>query len=122
MANIAIDGHTVTDNPNSMTIVRAEKRASHVLTYSNVGFFNWGVSIIGKEIALAWNWMAASEFDTLAASYVKDGPVVFDPQDDSSKTYNVQIVTLEGAYHVTIGTGSVLRKDVKMTLLIMSQV
>lgn len=122
MSNISIDSHILTDNPNEMTPVRAAKHSAHALTYTNVAFFNWGVSIIGKEIDLKWNYMDADEFDDLDEIYQKEDPVVFDPQMGDGATYNVHVTEFDGTlFRKTSGTGA-FRTNVKMTLLIMSEI
>jgi hypothetical protein len=123
MANISIGAVTLKSNPTDLTLIRADKTCAAQQTYSSVAFFSWGASIIGKEIELLWNWMEADDFAALDALYAADAPVVFDPQDGGGKTYNVEIMALDGKYHMEFGTVStVMRRDVTMTLLMLSEV
>jgi hypothetical protein len=124
MANMSLTGYTFAAQPNDMTPIRAERSCAKVDTYSSVGFFSWGPLLPGKEILLEWTYMPADMFVSLDTLYQADAQVVFDPQDGTSKTYNVEIIGLEGKY--CLGkyglTSSELRKDVKMKLLIISEV
>ena len=123
MANISIGAVTLKSNPTDLTLIRADKTCAAQKTYSSVAFFSWGASIIGKEIELLWNWMEADDFAALDVLYAADAPVVFDPQDGGGKTYNVEIMSFDGKYHMEFGTVStVMRRDVTMTLLILSEV
>lgn len=123
MANISIGGITLSHNPSEMTIVRPQKSSAEVQTYSSVAFFSWGASIIGMAVELSFSYMDSVEFDDLDDLYKADTPVVFDPQDGSSKAYNVEIKFLDGKYFRTleIAAGN-LRKDVRIILLILSEV
>jgi hypothetical protein len=123
MANISIGTVTLDHNPTKMTIVREQKSCAAVDTYSSVAFFSWGTSIIGKEIDLEFSYVDSAIFDDLDDLYKADAPVVFNPQDGSNKTFNVEIMNLDGDYHRTLDvTSGHLRKNVKMTLLILSEV
>lgn len=123
MANISIGTVTLDHNPTKMTIVRQEKSCAAVQTYASVAFFSWGASIIGKELDLDFSYMDAAVFDDLDDLYKADAAVVFDPQDGSTKTYNVEITRLDGEYHRTFAlTTGYLRKNVRITLLILSEV
>jgi len=118
MANISIGGVTPADNPTSMTLVRPDKKNAVVETYSSVAYFSWGASIVGKIIELVWDFMSTSNFTSLDALFTADAVVVFNPQ--TGTTYNVNILSLDGEYF--LGVQDDLRKNVKMQLLIMSQV
>jgi hypothetical protein len=122
MANISINAYTLIDQPNEMTPVRADRSIAYELTLSSVAFFSWGSSIVGKEITLSWNYMTATEFASLDAIYQADTEVVFDPQAGDSKTYNVQVISLDGTLVRKISGTGAYRTDVKMVLLIMSEV
>jgi len=123
MANMKFDSTTLQSNPTDLTLIRPDKTSAHKQTYSSVAYFSWGVSIIGKLIDLRWSWMQADEFDDLDDLFTADEPVVWDPQDGSGESYNVEIVSLDGKYHMEFGeTSTVMRKDVIMTVLILSEV
>lgn len=123
MANISIGTVTLDHNPTRMTLVRQEKSCAQVQTYEGVAFFSWGASIVGKGIELEFSYVDSAIFDDLDDLYKADAAVVFNPQDGSSKSYNVEITRLDGEYHRTLDfTSGHLRKNVRITLLILSQV
>lgn len=115
---------TFTRNPSDMTVLTPERASATVKTYTSVAFFSWGVSIVGKEIELVWSYMPIAMYNDLAEIFAAAAGVVFDPDDDNSTTYNVEVTGLDGKYllthSVTDGAGN--RKDVRLRLLILSEV
>lgn len=123
MAHPSIGTFTPKIGPGSMTIVRPEKKTAVVETYSSVAYFGWPASIVGKVIELTWNWMDGEDFNALDTLYAADAAVVFNPGDGLGKTYNVNILSLDGKYYKGTGiTTASIRTDVVCRLLIMSQV
>lgn len=123
MAKQVLGTLTVTRNPGEMTIIRPDLSCAYVLTYTNVGYFDWGASIIGKVITLKWNAQSTSDFESLHDLWEAGSSIVFNPQDGENKTYNVQILSVEGEYLIGIGTSGLSnRKNIVVKLLIMSQV
>ena len=123
MPNMSLDTYTFSVNPSDMPIIKAERSASYVDTYSGIAFFSWGPVLPGREILLEWTYMPADMWDQLDTLYQADAEVIFDPQDGSGKAYNVEILKLDGQWFLKWGTDSgTLRKNVKMVLLIMSEV
>jgi hypothetical protein len=123
MSNMILGTYTFLHNPGQMSPIKSERSTAKVDTYSSVGFFSWGVSIVGKEIMLEWNILEIEQVDSLNALYIADAPVVWDPQDGYGKTYNVEIRSLDWDYQILLGSGSgIYRKNVKMILLILSEV
>jgi len=125
MSNIQLDSYTFEKNPSeAVGMLKDVNYASSVLTYSNVGYFNWGASIAGVQITFKWAYMPAGMYDSLQTLWVGTGPYTLTPNDDSSKTFQVQILDLKGAYFLTMSTTRIsrssLRKDVELTLLVMS--
>lgn len=121
--NIKFGSYELDSNPSDITIIKKDKYCSSVKTYSGVGYFNWGSSIVGKELELSWSYMISSEFTTLNGYYENDDQKVFDPQDGSAKTYNVKIKSFDGKYFLKMKDESgAFRKDVKMVILILSEV
>jgi hypothetical protein len=115
--------YTFAANPNAMTLIQKEKDNASVRTYTSVAYFDWGASYAGKKLELTWDKMTAGQYDSLMALSDACEQVVFDPQDEEDLTFNVEILELTGEYHVNLGVDDrALRKDVKMTLLIMSEV
>lgn len=119
---ITIGGLTL-DNPSKMTVIKEDRDTAFVRTYSSVAFFSWGSRIYGKTLVLQWGAMAVADFNSLHAIYITDGEVVFDPNDGTGRTFNVNLSSLVGAYHmVTTAQTGEYRKDVELELLIMSEV
>ena len=121
MAAVVIGTRTLTLDPQRMTMVRIDKSCAHKQTYTSVAFFSWGTYIIGKEILLEWPAMFADEFEALDAIFAADVPFTFTPSDGSTHTYSVNMTSFDGEYFRgrTLATPTT-RKNVKMTLLIMS--
>lgn len=121
--NIKFDTYELVTNPSDVTIIKKDKYCSSVKTYSGVGYFNWGVSIIGKELEISWDYMTTAEFTILNGYYENDDQKVLDPQDGSAKTYNIKVKSFDGKYFITMKdeTGA-YRKDVRMVILILSEV
>lgn len=118
MSNISLGGSALAFNPSDITLLRPDRFSAFTLTYAGVEFFSWGTSVIGKRIELSWDFLEAAHFDTLDTLFQSDSLAVFDPQDGSAHTYNVQILSLEGKYYEGV---TIHRKDVRLVLLIMSQ-
>ena len=123
MANCSLGTYTFEKQPSGMTFIQKDREVAHQKTYSSVALFSWGASYIGKVIEVSWNYITTSQYASLVSIYVADVPVVFDPQDGTSKTYNVEVLSLDCEYHIQLAnnTGN-HRKNVKMQLLIMSEV
>ena len=113
--------------PGKMTMIREDKICSSELTFSDVAYFSWGASIIGKPITLHWNACPASQFAKFDTFYASDLPLIFDPtltEVPADTTYNVEMTSLDGDYFLggyDTGAGS-WRENVTMTLLILSEV
>lgn len=123
MANISIDALTLANNPTTMTMIRADNLSAEKLTLSSVGYFNFGSTLVGKKIRLVWPFMQTSEFTSLDTKYVADNLVVFDPQDGTARAFNVRILNFDGEYfHDLTDVAGAHRRNVRMTLLIISQV
>jgi hypothetical protein len=123
MARMSLGAYTLLQNPIEAGVIEKDKSCASVLTYTSVGYFSWGTSIIGKQVILGWNYMRSDQYASLQTLYEADVPVVFNPQDGRSRTYNVEITNLSGNYFEKLTTpSSVFRKDARLTLLILSQV
>lgn len=123
MSNMVLGTHTFIKQPKTMTMIQKDRETATVQTYSNVALFSWGASIVGKVIEIGWPVMATSEYTSFQTIYEADAQIVFDPQDGKSKTYNVEVLSLDGEYlvHLSDASGHI-RKNVKLKLLIMSEV
>lgn len=124
MGLISIGTFTPEMNPGQMTVIRAEKKTASVETYSGVAYFSWPASIVGKIIEMTWNWMSGDKFNDLDTIYAADNEVVFNPNDTRGLTFNVNILSLDGEYLMGGGgvSSTAIRTNVKLRLLIMSQV
>ena len=124
MSNMALDGYTFEKNPTNITAtIEVVKNASYVSGFDGTPYeFRWTDTILGKEIPLEWNLMSNTMFAALQAKYVMEGTLVWDPQDGTGRTFNVAVVPgFDPGYFVKFGADS-YRKDVKMSLKIMSEV
>jgi hypothetical protein len=124
MGNMVLGDYTFDSNPSAVDgIIQEGKSIASVKTYTSVAVFSWGLMCAGSEILLAWDYMTTEMYDYLYALFAADEAIVFDPQDGSSKTFNVEITDLTGKYHLYLNGGTDRnRRDVKMTLLILSEV
>lgn len=64
--------------PDRFTIPHADKVTSSVLTWSNVGFFSWGMHIIGKKIECEWKWMQLEDYEEIRKIVTANEPKVWD--------------------------------------------
>ena len=124
MSNMSLGGYTFDSNPSDINeIMIPIKRCASIETYTSAAFFSWGASLVGKKITFSWNYMTCDMFDSLNTLYQADASVVFNPQDGSSKTWNVEIISLTGKYHLGLThDDNDWRSSVKMELLILSEV
>jgi hypothetical protein len=122
MANMSLGGYTFAKQPSGMTMIQKDRTSAHVRTYTSVAFYSWGASIVGKVIELTFNYITTAQYASLQTLYEADTSVVFNPQDGSSKTYNVEILSLDSEYHIQLNntTGN-YRKETKLKLLILSE-
>lgn len=122
MSNSVLGTYTFAKQPIGMTFIQKDRNIAYAKTYTSVATFSWGSSYIGKVIEISWNYMTTTQYDSLLSLYVADSPVVFDPQDGESKTFNVEILSLDGEYHMHLSDAAGhYRKNVKLTLLILSE-
>ena len=121
MAAVVIGTRTLTRDPQRMTMLRADKSCAHKLTYTSVAVFSWGTSIIGKEILLEWPAMDVAEFAALDAIFIADAAFNFTPSDGGGHVYSANMTSFDGEYFRGRTSASpTTRKNVRMTLLIMS--
>lgn len=112
--------YTFTMNPAGCTLPIVRRRSQPVETISGVEVFNWGTIIAGSRIVLTWEFCPTTQFDSLEVLLVADAQVVFNPETGTS--YNVEILSLNGAIHIDPTASAAHRKDVTMELLIISVV
>jgi hypothetical protein len=123
MAKMSLNSLTFDANPSEFTMPRAKRHVAWKPTYSSVGFFSWGTLLAGVEITLRWPFMRTSQFATLDGIYKADAEIVWNPQDGTGRTFNVEVADLTADYHVKLeNTTGNFRKNVEMLLVILSEV
>jgi hypothetical protein len=121
---MTLGAYTFASNPSDVGNIIGKKRSCATQpTYSSVAFFSWGLFAAGVEVELSWDYMSCDQFDALDALYQADAAIVWDPQNGSSKTYNVEITDLTGRYFIGIPhSDNYERREVKLRILILSEV
>lgn len=124
MANITLGAVELTLNPVWDKALRKKKLSSFVETFGGVQYFAQGLRYEGVIVSLSWTYLPLALFDSIDSLYAADAPVVFDPQDGSGKTFNVEITSFDGTYYLkdTINNLFTHRKDVTLKLIILSEV
>jgi len=118
---MTLGAYTFARNPDdNVLIVSEERRADSVKTLGGVAFFSWGALLPGQQITLTWTVMTPAQYTSLLSLLTADAQIVWDPENGS--TYNVEILSLKGKYHLSAAAGASYRKDVEMVLLIISEV
>lgn len=105
-------------NPSKMPDPRAKKFASVMKTYGGAQYYSWGTSIAGEIIYLEWGFMRATTFASFDTLLQRDESMVFNPQNGTGFTYNVELLDLAG--EMTVGTRA--RKNVSLKMTILSKV
>lgn len=109
-------------NPTQYDIPKEDKTYSVVQTYESVAFFSWGTSIIGKEIELEWDRMKEEQFDQLQTLLEADQETVWTPISGEVTAYNVELCQLNGKFMEFSLHDAPYRDDVKLLMVIMSEV
>jgi len=111
---------TFTINPNEpVSIISEERRGNAIKTMGGVAFFSWGTFIAGQEVILPWSFMPTAQYTALLALLNADAQIIWTPENGS--TYNVEILSLTGEYHLSASGSAAYRKNVEMKLLIISK-
>lgn len=120
MAFMTLGSYTFIRDPKEIEDLIPVKSAAYQETYSDVAYFSWGTSIVGKVVPLEWDWMETTMFQELDTLNQADVAVVWNPQN--GHTYTVEIMNLVGTYMGRLSdSASYGRKDVTLTLLIKAQ-
>jgi hypothetical protein len=124
MAYMTIGAIPLTINPKWDKELKKRKVSSSVNTYESVAYFSQGVRYDGVEINLSWDYMPLALYNALNTLFEADAALVFDPQDGSGKTFNIEIVTFDGVYYLknNVSNTFIYRKDVKMKILILNEI
>lgn len=117
MITMTLGGQTLSKLPSDMTLITPDRISAMKKTYSNVAFFSWGNTLVGKVLELKWPLLSFAEFDVLDTLFQADSSVVFDPGVPSpTDTYTVEIIALDGKYYMQ----TTRRTNVRMKLLILA--
>jgi hypothetical protein len=124
MSNMSLGAYTFDQHPSDIDeMMKAVKRSASVETYESVAYFSWGTTLVGKTITMTWDWMSCDQYDALDTLYQADASVVFNPQDGSAATWNVEIVSLSGKYNFGLTHDDTdYRREVKLQILIINAV
>lgn len=117
---MTLGSYTFAQPPLTCTIPLKQRRASDIDTLGGTAFFSWGPFLAGQEVEIKWRWMATTMFDAIYALLVADAQVVWDPENGS--TYNVEITSFTGDYHLSAYAAAANKKNVVLKLVIISQV
>jgi len=77
---VKLGAYTFDWNPDVFTLPQAEKSLGKVKTYSSIAFFSWGLSLLGKEISIEWDWMGVDQYERLRSLFEANTSVVWDPE------------------------------------------
>lgn len=117
---MTLGGYTFTLNPEKCTKPLKEKRSSAVKTLGGVTYFSWGTYIQGQQAILEWKFCHVAQFSQFETLNNNNAQIVWNPGGGTS--YYVEILKLEGKYFIDQTAGATHRGDVKLTLVIMSEV
>jgi len=120
MDKMILGGYTFTWNPEKCTVPRKTKSSSTVETYSGAVYFSWGTLIAGQMISLEWDWLDEAQWDEFQTLLEADAEVVWNPR--TGTTYNVEISKLQGTYQAKSLTDAAYRRNVVLSLIIISEV
>lgn len=120
MDKMVLGAYTFSWNPEKCTVPRETKSSSVVETYGGAVYFSWGTLIAGQKINLEWDWLQEAQWDELQTLLEADAEVVWDPQ--TGPTYNVEIAGLKGDYQDKSLIDADYRRNVVLSLVIISEV
>jgi hypothetical protein len=120
MARMVLGNYTFPENPTNCTPVEADRVCADVPTYGGVDFFSWGTAIIGKTIEMTWGGMKSAQYNAIKTLELANISKVWNPNNGSGITYNVQIKNFRGDYHMKMQTE--YRLNCKLSIVIMSLV
>jgi hypothetical protein len=118
MTAIALGTYTFAMNPTDMSMVKAKRLVNPIETLGGLETFSFGIFYAGQRVALKWNYMPVAMWTQLLDLEDDDASKVFTPGD--GRTYNVQILSLNGEYHIDQASSAVWRKNVELVLVVES--
>jgi len=119
---MSLGSYTFLRNPEKCTYPQKRKYASVVETFGGAAYFSWGCVLPGQILNLTWPGMETTMFDELITLFEADTQVVFDPNVGLGTTYNVEIQSLLGDFLAPYPGAADYKKNVKMELVIISEV
>lgn len=119
---MSLGSYTFYRNPEKCSYPQKEKRASVLKTLEGAAYFSWGTVLAGKIIELHWPGLETTQFDELMTLFEADVEIVFNPDVGLGTTYNVEILDLLGDFFAPYSDASGFKRNVKMQLVIMSEV
>jgi len=119
---MSLGSYTFLRNPEKCTYPQKRKMAVVCETLGGAGYFSWGCVLPGQILELTWPGMETTMFDELMSLFEADAEVVFDPDVGLTTTYNVEIFSLLGEFLAPYPGAAAYKKNVKMELVIMSEV
>lgn len=120
MDKMVLGAYTFSWNPEKCTVPHETKSSSVVETYGGAVYFSWGTLIVGQKINIEWDWLQEAQWDELQTLLEADAEIVWDPQTGS--TYNVEVADLRGDYQDKSLIDAAYRRNVVLTLIIISEV
>ena len=116
-----LGGYTFAWDPSKWEPPVPEKKQASVTTFSGVGYFSWGATIVGKQIDLEWEFMSQAQFDSLQALFEADAYVLWDLDVAGMMNYYVEITELVAELPEVVGYDQGYIHNVRVTLLILSE-
>jgi hypothetical protein len=115
-----LGGYTFLLNPEKCTMPIKKKRAANIETIGGNAYFSWGTFIAGQQVEMTWKYMPIAQFSSFETKHNADIEIVWNPGGGTS--YNVEMLSLEGKYFLDQTVTAIHRGDVKLKLVIMSEV
>lgn len=119
---MSLGSYTFLRNPEFCTYPQKRKMASVVETLGGAAYFSWGCVLPGQIIELTWPGMETTMFDELMTKFEADAQEVFNPDVGLGVTYNVEMKSLLGEFLAPYSGAADYKKNVKMELVIISEV
>ena len=117
----SLGNYTFGWNPDNMTMPYKDKVTAEITTHEGSQIFEWGATIVGKEITLEWSFLELPQWNGMRSKYLETGTVyIWDPDLSGGTTYNVTIKSMIGKYFRVVMDDRALRRDVKVVLSIRS--
>ena len=101
MPNMIIDGTALIENPSEIPqLIQAKPIIHSAVTLTSVVVFVWPSQIEGVRIRLTWDIMSTGQYNTLFALFDAATTISFDPQDGTSRVFDILIEDFDGEYFI----------------------